>query len=214
MHKEATPMNNIIRQWIRQAQTGDGEAVLAILQVFRPLLYKYARKYRYCYDSLDEALSTAHLAVLECIYSFELDGKEEGPAALRRAVQTAFRRENRHFKAYWQAVERMLFPQEERAEIALFRHSVCAFETAVQRIELQDELAPYLQCLTEQERRFLYLRYVKDYTFDTIGALHGLSTSQACKIVGQAVDKVKTKIKGDSLWPAVHPPCGKRNRIH
>ena len=39
-------MNNIIRQWIRQAQTGDGEAVLAILQVFRPLLYKYARKYR------------------------------------------------------------------------------------------------------------------------------------------------------------------------
>ena len=88
-------MNNIIRQWIRQAQTGDGEAVLAILQVFRPLLYKYARKYRYCYDSLDEALSTAHLAVLECIYSFELDGKEEGPAALRRAVQTAFRRENR-----------------------------------------------------------------------------------------------------------------------
>ena len=52
-------MNNIIRQWIRQAQTGDGEAVLAILQVFRPLLYKYARKYRYCYDSLDEALSTA-----------------------------------------------------------------------------------------------------------------------------------------------------------
>ena len=54
-------MNNIIRQWIRQAQTGDGEAVLAILQVFRPLLYKYARKYRYCYDSLDEALSTAHL---------------------------------------------------------------------------------------------------------------------------------------------------------
>ena len=202
-------MNNIIRQWIRQAQTGDGEAVLAILQVFRPLLYKYARKYRYCYDSLDEALSTAHLAVLEC-----MDGKEEGPAALRRAVQTAFRRENRHFKAYWQAVERMLFPQEERAEIALFRHSVCAFETAVQRIELQDELAPYLQCLTEQERRFLYLRYVKDYTFDTIGALHGLSTSQACKIVGQAVDKVKTKIKGDSLWPAVHPPCGKRNRIH
>lgn len=42
-------MNNIIRQWIRQAQAGDGEAVLAILQVFRPLLYKYARKYRYCY---------------------------------------------------------------------------------------------------------------------------------------------------------------------
>ena len=105
-------MNNIIRQWIRQAQAGDGEAVLAILQVFRPLLYKYARKYRYCYDSLDEALSTAHLAVLECIYSFDLDGEDEGPAALRRAVQTAFRRESRHFKAYWQAVERMLFPQE------------------------------------------------------------------------------------------------------
>ncbi|WP_240924628.1 sigma factor-like helix-turn-helix DNA-binding protein [Megasphaera sp. SW808] len=146
-----------------------------------------------------------HLAVLECIYSFDLDGKDEGPAALRRAVQTAFRRESRHFKAYWQAVERMLFPQEERAEFALFRHSVCAFDTAVQRIE---------QCLTEEERHFLYLRYVKDYTYETIGALHGLSKPQACNIVGQAVDKLKAKVRADCLWPAVQQPGGRRNRIH
>ena len=53
-------MNQIIRQWIARAQQGE-EAALLILQQFRPLICKYARRHRYCYGSLDEAVSVAQL---------------------------------------------------------------------------------------------------------------------------------------------------------
>lgn len=207
-------MNNIIRKWIRQAQEGDSDAVVMILQIFRPLLYKYAWKYRYCYDSLDEALSTARMAVIERIYAIDTDCEDDVPREFRRAVETMFRRESRHFVLYWQSVEYILFPDDAGVEAALQRQRDCPFHRETLRIEMRDELSPCMKKLTEQERRFLYLRYVKDYTFDTIGALHGMSAPQAHKIVGRALDQMRQHAAGISLWPSAGLSARRRTRIH
>ena len=85
-------MNQNIYQWIARAQQGEEAAALLILQQFRPLICKYARRHRYCYDSLDEALSTAHLAVLECIYSFDLDDEAKAvETAIEKVLQEGYR---------------------------------------------------------------------------------------------------------------------------
>ena len=70
-------MNQTVCQWIERAQKGEEEAVLLILQQFRPLICKYARRHRYCYDSLDEAVSVAQLAILECIHAFDVTCGDE-----------------------------------------------------------------------------------------------------------------------------------------
>ena len=94
-------MNQTIRHWIARAQEGEEEAVLLILQQFRPLICKYARRHRYCYDSLDEAVSVAQLAILECVHAFDLSCDDEAHKAFRRAVDRVFKRESRRFKAIW-----------------------------------------------------------------------------------------------------------------
>ena len=73
-------MNQTIRQWIASAQQGEEAAVLLILQQFRPLICKYARRHRYCYDSLDEAV-VAPMAILECIHAFDLSCDDEAHKA-------------------------------------------------------------------------------------------------------------------------------------
>ena len=98
-------MNHIIRQWIARAQQGEEAAVLLILQQFRPLICKYARRHRYCYDSLDEAVSVAQLAILECVHAFDLSCSDEAHKAFRRAVDRVFKKESRRFKAYMESVE-------------------------------------------------------------------------------------------------------------
>ena len=92
-------MNQNIYQWIDRARQGEEEAVLLILQQFRPLICKYARRHRYCYDSLEEAVSVAQLAMLECIHAFDLSGSDEAYKAFRRAVDSVFKKESRRFKA-------------------------------------------------------------------------------------------------------------------
>ena len=112
-------MNHTIRQWIARAQKGEEAAVLLILQQFRSLICKYARRYRYCYDSLDEAVSVAQLAILECVHAFDLPCDDEAHKVFRRAVDRVFKRENRRFKAYMESVETALHVDESAEALGL-----------------------------------------------------------------------------------------------
>ena len=98
-------MNQTIRQWIARALQGEEAAALLILQQLRPLIGKYARRHRYCYGSLDEAVSVAQLAILECVHAFDLSCDDEAHKAFRRAVDRVFKKESRRFKAYMESVE-------------------------------------------------------------------------------------------------------------
>ena len=154
------------------------------------------------------------MAVIERIYAIDTDREDDISKAFRRAVETMFRRESRHFVLYWQSVERSLFPDDADVEAALRRQRDCPFHQEVLRVEMHDELAPGMKTLTEREQSFLYLRYVKDYTFDTIGALHGMSASQAHKIVGRALDRMRRHAAGISLWPSADLSSRRRTRIY
>ena len=105
-------MNQTICQWIARAQEGEEEAILLILQQFRPLICKYARRHRYCYDSLDEAVSVAQLAILECVHAFDVTCGDEAHKAFRRAVDRVFKRESRRFKTYMEKIETALHIDE------------------------------------------------------------------------------------------------------
>ena len=182
-------MNQTICQWIARAQQGEEEAVLLILQQFRPLICKYARRHRYCYDSLDEAVSVAQLAILECVHAFDLSCDDEAHKAFRRAVDRVFKRESRRFKAYMESVETALHIDEiaEALELSVGDEQDPHRQAVVS--EVKDMVRKCLNSLTEEERRFLRLRYLADLTYGDVAKRCGLSLSQAHKLTKAAMAK-------------------------
>ena len=182
-------MNQTIRQWIARAQQGEEAAALLILQQFRPLICKYARRHRYCYGSLDEAVSVAQLAILECVHAFDLSCDDEAHKAFRRAVDRVFKRESRRFKAYMESVETALHLDEIAKALGLSVGDEQDPHHQAVASELQDKVRQCLAHLTDEERRFLQLRYHADLTYESIARRCGLSRSQAYKLTQAAMAK-------------------------
>ena len=182
-------MNQTIRQWIDRAQQGEEEAVLLILQQFRPLICKYARRHRYCYDSLDEAVSVAQLAILECVHAFDVTGDDEAHKAFRRAVDRVFKRESRRFKAYMESVETVLHIDEiaEALELSVSDEQDPHRQAVLS--EVREVVRKCLDSLTEEEQRFLRLRCQHDLTYGDVARRCGLSLSQAHKLTKAAMAK-------------------------
>ena len=182
-------MNHTIRQWIASAQQGEEAAVLLILQQFRPLICKYARRHRYCYDSLDEAVSVAQLAILECIHAFDLICDDEAHKEFRRAVDRVFKKESRRFKAYMESVETAFHLDEIAETLGLSVGDEQDPHRQAVVSELQALVQQCLNSLTDEERRFLQLRYHADLTYESIARHCGLSRSQAYKLTQAAMAK-------------------------
>lgn len=61
-----------LRHCVREAQNGNHEAPLFLLGQFSPLIKKQVKKYNSYYQSIEEAISTAHAAACRCIFEFDL----------------------------------------------------------------------------------------------------------------------------------------------
>lgn len=186
-------MTEALRPWIREAQNGSTEAVEFILKQFHPFICKHSRKNLHHYGSMDEARSTAHLAIIDCIHAFDLDSDEDAPRAFNRTIQSWFRRESRQNQVYWAGVEKNIIGEEAATdlppiidELAPDPHHRMVF------VGLRDALDMHLSRLSERERRFLHLRYAADMTLAAIAGLHGLSVSQVCKVIKAAEQKLKS----------------------
>lgn len=189
-------MNHTIRQWIASAQQGEETAVLLILQQFRPLICKYARRHRYCYDSLDEAVSVAQLAILECVHAFDLSCDDEAHKAFRRAVDRVFKRESRRFKAYMESVETALHIDESAEALGLTGGDEQDPHRQAVLSEVRELVRKCLNSLTEEEQRFLRLRCQHDLTYEDVAKRCGLSLSQAHKLTKAAMVKFHEGIYG------------------
>ena len=189
-------MNQTIRHWIARAQQGEEEAVLLILQQFRPLICKYARRHRYCYDSLDEAVSVAQLAILECIHAFDVTCGDEAHKAFRRAVDRVFKRESRRFKAYMESVETALHIEESAEALGLTGGDEQDPHRQAVLSEVRELVRKCLNSLTEEEQRFLRLRCQHDLTYEDVARRCGLSLSQAHKLTKAAMVKFHEGIYG------------------
>ena len=157
-------MNQTICQWIARAQQGEEEAVLLILQQFRPLICKYA-------------------------HTFDLSCDDEAHKAFRRAVDRVFKRESRRFKAYMESVETALHIDEiaEALELSVGDEQDPHRQAVIS--EVKDMVRKCLDSLTEEERRFLRLRYLADLTYGDVAKRCGLSLSQAHKLTKAAMAK-------------------------
>ena len=186
----------VVCQWIERAQKGEEEAVLLILQQFRPLICKYARRHRYCYDSLDEAVSVAQLAILECIHAFDVTCGDEAHKAFRRAVERVFKRESRRFKAYMESVETALHIDESAEALGLTGGDEQDPHRQAVLSEVRELVRKCLNSLTEEEQRFLRLRCQHDLTYEDVAKRCGLSLSQAHKLTKAAMVKFREGIYG------------------
>ncbi len=186
----------VVCQWIERAQKGEEEAVLLILQQFRPLICKYARRHRYCYDSLDEAVSVAQLAILECIHAFDVTCGDEAHKAFRRAVDRVFKRESRRFKAYMESVETALHIDESAEALGLTGGDEQDPHRQAVLSEVRELVRKCLNSLTEEEQRFLCLRCQHDLTYEDVAKRCGLSLSQAHKLTKAAMVKFHEGIYG------------------
>ncbi|HJE82983.1 sigma-70 family RNA polymerase sigma factor [Megasphaera stantonii] len=182
-------MNQTIRQWIARAQQGEEEAVLLILQQFRPLICKYARRHRYCYDSLDEAVSVAQLAILECVHSFDLSCDDEAHKEFRRAVDRVFKRESRRFKTYMASMETARHVDESAEALGLLAGDEQDPHRLAVVSEVRELVRKCLDSLTEEEQRFLRLRCQHDLIYSDVAKRCGLSLSQAHKLTKAAMIK-------------------------
>lgn len=182
-------MNQNIYQWIARAQQGEEEAVLLILQQFRPLICKYARRHRYCYDSLDEAVSVAQLAILECVHAFDVTCGDEAHKAFRRAVDRVFKKESRRFKAYMEKIETALHIDESADALGLMGGDEQDPHRQAVLSEIRELVRKCLDNLTEEEQRFLRLRCQHDLTYSDVAKRCGLSLSQAHKLTKAAMIK-------------------------
>ena len=182
-------MNQIIRQWIDRAQKGEEEAVLLILQQFRPLICKYARKHRYCYDSLDEAVAVAQLAILECVHAFDVTCGDEAHKAFRRAVDRVFKKESRRFRTYMEKIETALHIDESAEALGLMGGDEQDPHRLAVVSEVRELVQKCLNSLTEEEQRFLRLRCQHDLTYSDVAKCCGLSLSQAHKLTKAAMVK-------------------------
>ena len=189
-------MNQTIRHWIARAQQGEEEAVLLILQQFRPLICKYARRHRYCYDSLDEAVSVAQLAILECIHAFDVTCGDEAHKAFRRAVDRVFKRESRRFKTYMEKIGTALYVDESAEVFGLTGGDEQDPHRQAVLSEVRELVRKCLNSLTEEEQRFLRLRCQHDLTYEDVAKRCGLSLSQAHKLTKAAMVKFHEGIYG------------------
>ncbi|MBM6732452.1 RNA polymerase sigma factor [Megasphaera stantonii] len=189
-------MNQTIRQWIARAQQGEEKAALLILQQFRPLICKYARRHRYCYDSLDEAVSVAQLAILECIHAFDLSCDDEAHKEFRRAVDRVFKRESRRFKTYMEKIGTALYVDESAEVFGLTGGDEQDPHRQAVVSEVRDMVRKCLNSLTEEEQRFLRLRCQQDLTYHDVAKRCGLSLSQAHKLTKAAMVKFHEGIYG------------------
>ena len=182
-------MNQTIRQWIARAQQGEEAAALLILQQFRPLICKYVRRHRYCYGSLDEAVSVAQLAILECVHAFDLSCDDEAHKAFRRAVDRVFKKESRRFKAYMESVETAFHIDEIAEALGLSTGDEQDPHRQAVVSEVREMVRKCLNSLTEEEQRFLRLCYHADLTYESIARRCGLSRSQVYKLTQAAMAK-------------------------
>ena len=189
-------MNQTIRQWIARAQQGEEDAVLLLLRQFRPLICRYARRHRYCYDSLEEAVSVAQLAMLECIHAFDLSGGDEAHKAFRRAVDRVFKKESRRFKTYMEKIETALHIDESAEALGLTGGDEQDPHRQAVLSEVRELVRKCLNSLTEEEQRFLRLRCQHDLTYEDVAKRCGLSLSQAHKLTKAAMVKFHEGIYG------------------
>lgn len=182
-------MNQTIRHWIARAQEGEEEAVLLILQQFRPLICKYARRHRYCYDSLDEAVSVAQLAILECVHAFDVTCGDEAHKAFRRAVDRVFKKESRRFRTYMEKIETALHIDESAEALGLMGGDEQDPHRQAVLSEVRELVRKCLDNLTEEEQRFLRLRCQHDLTYSDVAKRCGLSLSQTHKLTKAAMIK-------------------------
>ena len=196
-------MNQTVCQWIDRAQKGEEEAALLILRQFRPLICKYARRHRYCYDSLDEAVSVAQLAILECIHAFDVTCGDEAHKAFRRAVDRVFKRESRRFRTYMEKIETALHIDESAEALGLTGGDEQDPHQQAVVSEVRELVRKCLDNLTEEEQRFLRLRCQHDLTYGDVAKRCGLSLSQAHKLTKAAMVKFHEGIYGCDMESAL-----------
>ena len=85
-----------LRHCVREAQNGNHEATLFLLGQFSPLIKKQVKKYNGYYQSVEEAISTAHAAACRCIFEFDLTKPGNVERQMMACIHNTFEREGYH----------------------------------------------------------------------------------------------------------------------
>ena len=190
-----------LRHCVREAQHGNHEAVLFLLHEFEPLIRKYVKKYYMYYESLEEAISTADHAIVDCIFTFDLN-KQDNPKdyktnnvqrRLLAAVHNAFEYESYRKQCYLKRVQKNIVesdivtdfpynwaaPEEETPEHCLLKK------------DRKEQVWKALNRLNETQRTLIVAHYIHNQTYDYISKKYGIEKSKVRRIIKRGLNVLR-----------------------
>lgn len=169
---------------IDKAQKGDKEAMLFLIKKFEPLLKKYAKKLNY-----EDAYEDIMLYFIELIDGFRLNKFEELKderivAYINISVINYFRKR----------VKKIVEMKREIVLSALTQEQEYYVEVQTAKSDCVEAFTEYGfdKILNQNERRLIYLVYVKGYTTAEIARMSNKSRQAVNQLKTRALKKIKT----------------------
>lgn len=163
-----------LRHCVREAQNGNHEATLFLLGQFSPLIKKQVKKYNGYYQSVEEAISTAHAAACRCIFEFDLTKPGNVERQMMACIHNTFEREGYHKEKYDQRIQKNIIHNAEVTDLpvdCMAPLSQCPEYRCIEK-DIHRLIQEALDDLSEKERHFIILHFFNGHSYRKIGRIY------------------------------------------
>lgn len=186
-------MSKNLRHTVREAQRGNKKAAQELIDQFMPLIKKEAARHCHAYQSMDEALSTAHAAAVECIHAYDLTRADPVQWRMKNAVCNLFSNESYHAGRYQQHVDKCIREEGGITDLPCNIEDKTRLQPEAQYLHDEEYRRLYdaIRMLSPQYQAFIYLRFWENWTYLRLAKAHGVSPKTARNIITRALTSLR-----------------------
>ena len=189
-------MTMTLRHCVREAQNGNHEATLFLLGQFSPLIKKQVKKYNSYYQSIEEAISTAHAAACLCIFEFDLTKPGNVERQMMACIHNTFEREGYHKEKYDQRIQKNIIHNAEVTDLpvdCMAPLSQCPEYRCIEK-DVHRLIQEALDDLSEKERHFIVLHFFQGHSYREIGRIYHRDESLIRRTAKRGLAKLRVRL--------------------